>query len=130
MFKKCAAVLAAASLASIATAVNAQTKPGLTMYENCAAFHYIIHEKVQWDEATAQKSAALSGLFIKIAAMERERIGDSAENTLPQISKQIDAFYITMQKNYDETGHLWGKDPFFVELLQACTDFVKTLENQ
>jgi hypothetical protein len=123
-------LLAATTLALIATAADAQMKPGLTMYENCAAFHYIIHEKVQWDEATAQKSAALSELFIKIAAMERERIGDSAENTLPQISKQIDAFYITMQKNYDETGQLWGKDPFFVELLQACTDFVKTLENQ
>ncbi len=130
MFRKCAAVLSAASLASIATAVDAQTKPGLTMYENCAAFHYIMHEKVQWDEATAQKSATLSELFIEIAAMERERIGDLAENTLPQISKQIDAFYITMQKNYDETGQLWGKDPFFVELLQACTDFVKNLENQ
>ena len=123
-------LLAATTLALIATAADAQMKPGLTMYENCAAFYYINHEKGQWDEANKQNSAALSDLFIKIATAERERIGDSAENTLPQVSRQIDAFYIKMQKNYDETGHLWGKDPFFVELLQACTDFVKTLENQ
>jgi hypothetical protein len=124
--------LAVVMLLSAATAwagTRPGLTPGLTFYENCAAFHYIMQEKTD-DEATKQNSAALSDLFIKIAAMERERIGDSAENTMPQISKQIDAFCRSMGTNYDETGYLWGKDPFFVELMQNCADFVRELESE